>query len=177
MPAVIIAACQQILEDLRLVVAQIPPADYTQPISVMYSANIGQHTRHIVEFFQCLAQQIAQQQIDYDQRQRNLAIEQSPQTACEVITQVQLWLQSLLQSENIHCALLVNYNLERKNDKYAVASSLFRELVYNIEHTIHHAALIKVALALLHLDIDVPSHFGIAPSTIRYQQQPTRASD
>ncbi len=176
MPAVIIAACQQILEDLRLVVAQIPTATYTQPIAVMYSANIGQHTRHIIEFFQCLAQQIEHRQIDYDLRQRNLSIEQSPQVACEIITQLQHWLSSLLKTENIDCELFVNYNLQNKHDKHVVASSLHRELVYNIEHTIHHAALIKVALALLELPIDVPSHFGIAPSTVRYQQ-PNRASD
>lgn len=42
--------------------------------------------------------------------------------------------------------------------------------MYNIEHTIHHLALIKVGLKLVYPDLDLPNHFGVAPSTIKFQQ-------
>jgi len=44
----------------------------------------------------------------------------------------------------------------------------FREVVYNTEHTIHHLALIKVAIIDMKLDI-VDNDFGMAYSTIKYQ--------
>ena len=48
-----------------------------------------------------------------------------------------------------------------------IESSFERELVYCLEHSIHHKALIKVALreyALTHL---VSNSFGVAPSTLK----------
>ncbi|MDX1476670.1 MAG: hypothetical protein R3301_03155 [Saprospiraceae bacterium] len=49
-------------------------------------------------------------------------------------------------------------------------SSLERELIYNIEHTIHHLAIIKIGLAIIAPDIPLPAHFGVAPSTVKYKQ-------
>ena len=51
-----------------------------------------------------------------------------------------------------------------------IESNYFRELLYNLEHCIHHQALIKVAvLQLEHLQID--QDFGVARSTIEYRKQ------
>ena len=51
-----------------------------------------------------------------------------------------------------------------------IDSNYFRELLYNLEHCIHHQALIKVAvLQLEHLQID--ADFGVARSTIEYRNQ------
>jgi hypothetical protein len=44
-----------------------------------------------------------------------------------------------------------------------------RELVYNIEHVVHHMALVKIGLKELLPDLDLPDDFGVAVSTIRYQ--------
>lgn len=161
--------CQQVLRDLQEVVAQIPQEIYAQSIEMMYSASIGQHTRHILEFFQCLAQQLDSLQIDYDLRKRNMSIEQSPLVAAQTIEDILLWLEQLPPTDYA-LQLVINYNLQSSTSKDSVASSLHRELVYNIEHAIHHAALIKVALHCLAPQIQVPSHFGVAPSTIRYQR-------
>jgi hypothetical protein len=49
-----------------------------------------------------------------------------------------------------------------------VTTTYFREIVYNIEHTIHHLALIKVALIELKLSL-VDNNFGMAYSTIKYK--------
>jgi hypothetical protein len=50
----------------------------------------------------------------------------------------------------------------------AVTTTYFREIVYNTEHTIHHLALIKVALIEMKLAI-VDASFGMAYSTIRFK--------
>ena len=44
-----------------------------------------------------------------------------------------------------------------------------RELLYNLEHSIHHQALIKVALLQLQ-SVEIPENFGVAQSTIVYRE-------
>ena len=51
-----------------------------------------------------------------------------------------------------------------------IESNYTRELLYNLEHCVHHQALIKVAiLQWNHLQID--ENFGVARSTIEYRKQ------
>jgi hypothetical protein len=42
-----------------------------------------------------------------------------------------------------------------------------REIAYNLEHTIHHMALIKVGIREVS-DLEIPEGFGVASSTIKY---------
>ena len=56
-------------------------------------------------------------------------------------------------------------------DGGVMPSSLARELQYNLEHTIHHAALIKIGVLSLVPDAVLPDTFGVAPSTVRYKSQ------
>jgi len=50
-------------------------------------------------------------------------------------------------------------------------SSYFRELQYNIEHAIHHMAIIKIAIGACFTEVELPANFGVAYSTVRYQKQ------
>ena len=50
-----------------------------------------------------------------------------------------------------------------------VFTTYYREIVYNTEHTVHHLALIKVALIEMKLNI-VDKKFGMAGSTIKYKR-------
>lgn len=55
-------------------------------------------------------------------------------------------------------------------EEVRIESNYFRELLYNLEHCIHHQALIKVAvLQLDYLQID--PDFGVARSTLEYRKQ------
>jgi hypothetical protein len=50
-------------------------------------------------------------------------------------------------------------------------TSYNRELVYNLEHAIHHMAIMKIAVDNAFPQVQMPENFGVAYSTIRYQQQ------
>jgi uncharacterized damage-inducible protein DinB len=54
------------------------------------------------------------------------------------------------------------------NQQKNIKSSYQRELLYNLEHSIHHQAIIKVALRTLR-SVEIDENFGVAPSTIRYR--------
>ena len=52
-----------------------------------------------------------------------------------------------------------------KAQPFSVDSNVQRELAFNLEHAIHHQALIKIGLNQLGQHME--SGFGVAPSTLR----------
>ena len=63
------------------------------------------------------------------------------------------------------------------NDPIRVASNFERELVYNIEHAIHHMALIKIGIKEVAPQLQLPEGFGVANSTIRHKKQQEKISE
>jgi hypothetical protein len=51
-----------------------------------------------------------------------------------------------------------------------VISNVQRELVYLIEHSIHHFALVRIGIQENFPEISLPFSFGIAYSTIKYRE-------
>jgi len=150
------------LQELNELLTQIYDEDYCHPCNELSNATIGEHTRHIIEMFQCLNSQYEAGIINYDQRQRNKLIQTNSEFAIAQIKEI----QNALDKENKKLAL------EQIIDGEAVhiESNYFRELLYNLEHCIHHQALIKVAI-LMNGKLVVNENFGVARSTIEYRKQ------
>ncbi len=162
----IIPTAFTVLNSVKFYLQQIDNEQYTRQLAVYSNSTIGQHTRHVIEFFICLIVQSEQGKIiDYDRRQRNKQIETDRLYAINCIDGiiVEIVKKDLKQS----LQLAVNY--DNNNKPSYVSTTLERELVYNIEHTIHHLALIKIGLNIVLPSLELPKNFGIAPSTIKYQ--------
>lgn len=155
-------------KDAEVYLHSIAPTAYREALPVLSQATIGQHTRHFIEFFQCLVKathadnQSEKCVLNYDLRRRDRQIEADPVYALQALKNIAknfpqlaaerpLWLES--KDYKIDTALLLPTTLER-------------ELLYNIEHTIHHFALIKIGLQEVAPEIQLPDHFGFAPSTV-----------
>jgi len=142
---------------------------YAMPLDLLFGASIGQHTRHFVEFYQCLMDQTEHQEavVNYALRARELRVEEDPLFAAARVEEL---CKRLLEiSENIACRLVCDEHLETPTG-ITVDTNVERELIYNIEHTIHHLAIIKIGVRAVAPQIELPAHFGIAPSTIRHRQ-------
>lgn len=156
------------LGDVRVYLGSLPPDLYQQPLDILSGSSIGQHTRHIIEFYQCLLEQSADQPtplINYAHRRRDQRIETEPDYALACVDQICGQLPEV--NEAATCRLDCS---EHGHDHLETRSTLGRELQYNIEHTIHHLAIIKIALRQMAPDIVLPAQFGVAPSTIRHRQ-------
>jgi hypothetical protein len=148
---------------LHDVISSLSENNYQQKIPALYHASIGDHTRHIVEILQCAVIGHAAGVIDYHHRERNLQLAVDPSLALTS-------LQNLLQNCKLDNKAVNVIHGDASNQDDQVLSTYHRELLYNVEHTIHHMALIKVAL--FHLGIHkLPEEFGMAYSSITYKKQ------
>jgi hypothetical protein len=57
------------------------------------------------------------------------------------------------------------------NENFHVNSTYFRELVYNIEHAIHHFAIMAIAVKSNFQEVTLAENFGTAYSTIQFQEK------
>jgi hypothetical protein len=145
-----------VLEQLR------NTTSYNKPCEALSNATIGQHTRHIIELYQCLIGGYPDGKINYDGRKRNPLYENDIPAAIEVIRDIQKNLEQPDKQVNIFCGT--------NDNSVCIESNYYREVLYNLEHCIHHQALIKVGLLSIK-DIDIADGFGVAPSTLQYRQE------
>ena len=158
-----------VLNDLRHYLSILEPVLYQAPMDLLSGSTIGQHTRHIIEFYICLIDQCDLADvpvINYAKRQRDYLIESEPDHALRLVNEICERLGDLDIDKN--CML---DSSEHGLEDLLVSSTIGRELIYNIEHTIHHLAIVKIALKATTPSIDLPEHFGVAPSTIRHRQE------
>jgi len=155
---------QNLLEELKQVINQLDIQTYSISLELLSGSTIGQHTRHILEFYQCFIEGLSSGEVDYDLRKRNMLIETSPNYACEII--------DIINKSMVECndqKILLKYS---NDDEFQfISSNVERELVYNIEHAIHHMAIIKIAIKNNFPAIKLPENFGVAPSTVKYHNQ------
>lgn len=149
------------LEQFKEILLQLPEECYSESCKVLSDATIGQHTRHIIELYLCLINGYENADVSYDRRERNRRIEQELPFAVEQLTSI----QSRLQKPN----KTVKVSYELGDTETCLESNYYREVMYNLEHTIHHHALIKVGIQFF-TDIPLPESFGVAPSTLQHRQ-------
>lgn len=136
-----------------------------QPCKTLFNATIGQHVRHIIELFQCLENGYDNGLVNYEQRKRDIRIESDKAFASGLLNEV----HQGLNKDNKELQLEACYD-EHAAFPITLATNFYREVAYNLEHTIHHMALIRVGITEVS-DIEIPEEFGVASSTIKYRQQ------
>lgn len=125
-------------------------------------ATIGEHMRHIIELFDCLLVNYNQGIINYDKRDRDIKIQSDVNFAITIIE------KHLSTIDKPNKELSLQHNCF--SDEELLPTNYFRELLYNLEHSIHHQALIKVALYNFP-HIKISNSFGVAPSTLEYRKK------
>lgn len=163
-----IATQKKVLNSLKKLLNHLSIQSYTCENPSLFRGSIGAHCRHIIEFYSCCFVQKQGLLINYDLRQRNQELELYPKKAISAIDEVLSLLDSVNLNDNI--ALHIDNCLNDGNSTpKGVNSSFFRELIYCMDHCIHHQSLIKIALmeqGLIHL---VDNNFGVAFSTQIYR--------
>jgi len=143
------------LDELIQLVSKLNDEQYTY-VPKENTASIGRHLRHTLEIFLLLVDHYDKGQINYESRARNLALEED---RALVIYQLNYLKKQFDKPDK---------PLELINNQLVIKTSYHRELVYQLEHIIHHNAIIRPAVESFLADV-IQENFGYAPSTIKYQ--------
>ena len=160
-------AALAVLNQLADVTRQLSAKEYIYPIERLGNSTLGQHIRHTLEFFICLYEGCRSGVVNYDKRRRDPEIEESPEAALLAINRIQNYIETA--SQDIRLKLEVNYNIQDNNTQ-VMESNFDRELAYNIEHAVHHMAILKIGLLEFTPGIELPPGFGVAISTLRHRK-------
>lgn len=161
-------ALKQCTEQLDETIALIPPDIFTA-INTKDQSCIGKHFRHIIEFMQILDQQAASGTVDYELRNRVEELEQNPVLALEALRASAAQISKSLDHLGQGYTIMHLQTPFVGGQKLAVPSSLGREVLYVIEHAIHHLALIKFLGN--RFGIEFPHEVGVAVATLEYEQR------
>jgi len=156
-----------VLDQLDAVLCQISAEHYALNISSL-NASVSQHIRHILEFYVCLFEGLKIGVVNYDNRERDPRIENDKLFTLELIKELKEKINNQVDNNNL--ILELKYGGISENN-ISLSTNYYRELAYNIEHTIHHLAIIKQSIINHFNYIELPNHFGIASSTVRYVNQ------
>lgn len=155
------------LIQLRSLLQSISIEDYMRRTDSLSGSTIGQHIRHIVEFYLLLVSGSFTGTISYDKRSRDIRLETNPAFAEETIDRIITGIKTFNESSPV--LFEADFTISGSSEN-RIKSSVGRELAYCIEHSIHHQALIKVALIVHGLVGLTDENFGVAYSTIRYRE-------
>ncbi len=156
-------AIGHVFVQLQDVLVNISSVQYRQGSQRLSGATIGQHVRHVIELFLCLEKGYVHGVVNYENRERDMQIEADKAMAVTL-------LQNLYDRiGKVDTPLLLKFSGDSSSDTgITIATNYYRELLYNLEHTVHHMALIRVAVTELS-DLVLPDGFGVASSTLKYR--------
>lgn len=160
-------ASRNMFQQLADVLQQLTTEQYVQPSLQLSNATIGQHVRHLIELFLCLEKGYKTGVVNYDKRKRDHRIETDKLFAGALLEEI--W-QNQTKPDKL---LLLEISFREPDERFVLNTNYYRELVYNVEHTVHHMALIRVGVNEVS-EIFLPAEFGVASSTLTYRESCVR---
>ncbi|WP_054113244.1 hypothetical protein [Marinagarivorans algicola] len=136
---------------------------------------VGKHLRHIYDHFLAVKKGIDSGCIDYNLRNRGGLLEADITASAQQLTVLLTWCHQLPRYAAVFDQTL---RVESEVDCLQQAllpfdSTLARELLYLINHTIHHVAYVKLLLSTR--QIVLPASVGLAPSTATFEREAASA--
>ncbi|GGM90550.1 hypothetical protein GCM10010967_24510 [Dyadobacter beijingensis] len=156
-----------ILSQLIELTEQFSRDEYTKNLDLLSTNSVGRHLRHILEFYDLAVQAGNTGELNYDKRERNLLLENDPREAISKMKELIALIR--MMKDDLVLKLEASYSSEAKND-VKITTTFYRELLYNVEHAVHHMAIMAIAVKVEFRHIRLSENFGIAHSTVLHKQ-------
>lgn len=170
----LIGAVVEVLRQGEILLQRMDDSKYTRKLPAAFNSAVGGHYRHCLDHFRSLLDGLDADEVNYDHRARDARIENDRAFALAETQRILHNCQSV-SAEFLACPIRVrskvNYDGAAESPLY---STVGREFMYAVAHTIHHYALIAIMCGML--DVKVPPGFGIAPSTLQHHAEARRAA-
>jgi hypothetical protein len=146
--------------------SQIEPHEYRQPLPEYDGSSLGQHFRHIIEFFICLEKGIPSGTVDYAARERNQMYENLPGVAASVLADFAESMKGMNVGQTVQMRAEFG-----SAERPLYPSTVGRELAFVYDHAIHHLAMIKIGLRCRFPHVQADRDLGVSPSTLKWREQ------
>lgn len=156
------SAILAVVQQIHHVLEQLEPHEYRRQLPEFEGSTLGQHFRHILEFFQCLEQGVHSGVVDYAARQRNLLYEDNPGVAASAF---ESFAEALPYLDVLgHIDVQAEFGGQ---ERPSYTSTVGREMMFVYDHAIHHLAIIKIGLVCHFPHVQADKDLGVSPSTIK----------
>ncbi len=140
---------------------QFDNADLTTPRALLFGGSVGQHVRHIVEYYDLLLSGWPTGEINYDRRERDRRVETDVAYARRAIDRC----LDLLRGISADQQLVLESELPADGGTVSQTTSLMRELTYVADHCVHHLAMVRIVVEQELHRIVFPADLGVAAAT------------
>jgi len=166
---VLIESVIETLQQGETLLTEISDETYTRKVPIAFNTSIGGHYRHCLDHFRSLLGSAMEGDLNYDHRERDTLIEKDRYAALNATRELLESYESL-DPVFLKRPLAVTCKTSYAADDSQVSpSTLGREIMYSVAHAVHHYALIGVMGGIMGLQL--PPGFGIAPSTLKHQNE------
>jgi hypothetical protein len=156
------AAVADRLADLAAVIDGLDDVTYLTARKDGVSGSIGAHVRHTIDHVAALVEPTSPGLIDYDSRRRGTEIERSRRAAVRELRRLAVSLRQISKARSIRL-VMVDAVIDPSGRRVRSISTVGRELIFVLSHTVHHQAIVSLLLA--QSGRLLPERFGLAPST------------
>jgi len=160
-----ISAILAVVQQINHVLEQLEPHEYRRQLPEFEGSSLGQHFRHILEFFQCLENGVRSGTVDYAARERNLLYEDNPNLTSAAFEDFAEALPSLQILDPVEVQAEFG-----GQERPSYPSTVGRELLFVYDHAIHHLAIIKIGLLCQFPHVRADKDLGVSPSTIKARE-------
>jgi uncharacterized damage-inducible protein DinB len=169
---VLIASVIEVLDQGEVILSELDDENYVRKLPTALNASIGGHYRHCLDHFRSLLDAAQKRTLNYDHRERGTLVETDRFAALNTTRALRegygqmptAWLE-----RSIEVTCKTSY---AASGSQTSGSTVGREIMYVVAHAVHHYALIGIMGGLMGLKM--PSGFGVAPSTAKYQTDLSR---
>ena len=169
----LIRAVIESLNQGEALLAQMPDEAYTRKVPVAFNASIGGHYRHCLDHFRCLLEAAPAGNLNYDQRERGTLVESDRYAALNATRELRRSFEQLDACMLARVLTVTCKSSYATNGPQTSPSTVGREIMYAVAHAVHHYALIGIMAGLM--NVPLPQQFGVAPATVKFQSEQSRA--
>lgn len=161
------SSSQTIFAQVIEILNKISDEHFSQPLTVFNGSTVGQHFRHILDFYNCVLIGANHGELNYSNRDRSPSIENNTELARNAFLQLQQNIDSLTDDTTL--TVVTDFHTDEQKCNVVVKSSVGRELMYAYDHAVHHLAIIKIGIRENFEYIGIDKQIGVAPSTIKHE--------
>ncbi|NRB52102.1 MAG: DinB family protein [Saprospiraceae bacterium] len=158
---------KNIIAQIVELLSSLDEEQYARPLPIYNGSSLGQHFRHIFDFYQCLINDVSRGTIDYARRARDPRIEQHPGYARDAFLRAAEVIDGFEELASLE--VLADFSSDSTDSRPLLKSTVGRELMFAHDHAVHHIAIIKIGFQQAFPEIPIALEVGVAPSTIKYR--------